>query len=89
MRGSVFGGWDSDPTNGHEALLPIKKAISDGDYRFALERCNEMIVQGSRYAGDCLKMKGQLHFLLKQLKEAQHVYESVLGKKPVVWGARF
>jgi len=69
----------------HEALLPIKKCISSGDYRKALELCNEMISSGSRYAGDCLKMKGQLHFLLKQMKEAQQVYDSVLGKKPLVW----
>ncbi len=44
-----------------------------------------MIRAGHRYSADCLKMKGQLHFLLKQLKEAQQVYESVLGKKPVIW----
>lgn len=69
----------------HEALLPIKKAISDGDYRKALDLCNEMIANQSKYSADCLKMKGQLHFLLKQLKEAQSLYESVLGKKPVMW----
>ena len=69
----------------HQALLHIKKHISKGDYRHALEECNEMILKGSRYAPDCLKMKGQLHFLLKQLKEAQQVYESILDKKPVTW----
>ncbi|WP_028884964.1 tetratricopeptide repeat-containing response regulator [Teredinibacter turnerae] len=69
----------------HETLLPIKKFISDGDYRAALDTCNQMIADNSRYAGDCLKIKGQLHFLLKQLKEAQKLYESVLGKKPLVW----
>ena len=69
----------------HQALLHIKKSISNGDYRRALEQCNEMIVAGSRYAMDCLKMKGQLHFLLKQLNEAATVYQSILGKKPVVW----
>ncbi len=69
----------------HEALLHIKQAVSKGDYQKALEYCNEMIRAGHRYAGDCLKIKGQLHFLLKQLKEAQKLYESVLGKKPVVW----
>ena len=69
----------------HQALLHIKKSISNGDYRHALEQCNEMIVAGSRYAMDCLKMKGQLHFLLKQLNEAATVYQSILGKKPVVW----
>lgn len=69
----------------HEALIHIKRAISKGNYKQALEYCNEMIAEGHRYAGDCLKMKGQLHFLLKQLKEATQVYESVLGKKPVVW----
>ncbi len=69
----------------HEALLPIKKCISDGDYQGALKGCNEMISQGSRYAADCIKMKGQLLFLLRQLKEAQDLYESVLDKKPLVW----
>ena len=69
----------------HEALLHIKRCISKGDYRKALEHCNDMIASHSRYAGDCIKMKGHLHFLLKQLKEAQTVYESVLDKKPVVW----
>ncbi len=69
----------------HEALIHIKKAISTGDYRKALEYCNDIISSHSKYAGDCLKMKGQLHFLLKQLKEAQAVYESILSKKPVVW----
>lgn len=69
----------------HEALLHIKKFISDGDYKAALQGCNELISGGSRYSADCLKMKGQLHFLLKQLKEAMSLYESVLGHKPVVW----
>ena len=69
----------------HEALLHIKRSITKGDYRQALDDCNDMIANGSRYAGDCLKMKGQLHFLLKQLKEAQNVYESILDKKPVAW----
>jgi len=69
----------------HQALLHIKKAISDGDYRKGLEYCNQMIKDGSKYASAVLKIKGQLHFLLKQLNEAKSVYESVLGKKPVVW----
>ncbi|SMF54939.1 CheY chemotaxis protein or a CheY-like REC (receiver) domain [Alteromonadaceae bacterium Bs31] len=69
----------------HEALLHIKRHISDGKYQQALESCNEMIKEGSRYSSDCLKMKGQLHFLLKQLKEARQLYESVLSKKPVIW----
>ncbi len=69
----------------HQALLHIKKSISDGDYRKALEYCNQMLAEGTRYATAVLKIKGQLHFLLKQLKEAQSLYESVLGKKPVVW----
>lgn len=69
----------------HETLLPIKKSISEGDYRSALDSCNEMIASGSRYSADCLKIKGQLHFLLKQLKDAQKLYNSILGKKPVIW----
>ena len=69
----------------HEALIHIKRNISDGEYQQALNSCNELIGQGSRYAADCLKMKGQLHFLLKQLKEAKQMYESVLSKKPMVW----
>lgn len=69
----------------HHALLHIKQAISDGDYRKALDYCNKMIKEGSKYSSAVLKMKGQLHFLLKQLNEAKDLYESVLGKKPVVW----
>lgn len=69
----------------HEALLPIKKAISDGDYKKALQECNDMIKSGTRYATDCIKMKGQLLFLLKNLQEAKQLYESVLDKKPLVW----
>lgn len=69
----------------HQALIHIKRSISKGDYKKALNYCNEMIADGHRYATECLKMKGQLHFLLKQLKEAQSLYDSVLGKKPVVW----
>lgn len=69
----------------HQALLHIKKSISAGDYRKALESCNEMISNGTRYGSAVLKIKAQLHFLLKQLKEAKQVYESVLNKKPVVW----
>ena len=69
----------------HESLLHIKKAISEGDYRHALDYCNEIISSHNKYSADCLKIKGQLHFLLKQLKEAQSLYESVLGKKPVMW----
>jgi CheY-like chemotaxis protein len=69
----------------HEALLPIKQAISDGDYRRALEGCNEFISKGHKYAPDCIKMKGQLLFLLRQLKEAHELYESVISNKPLVW----
>ncbi|WP_096085185.1 tetratricopeptide repeat-containing response regulator [Agaribacterium haliotis] len=69
----------------HQALLHIKKAISDGDYRQALQYCNDAIKEGTRYGTAILKIKGQLHFLLKQLKEAESVYESILSKKPVVW----
>ena len=69
----------------HEAMIHIKTAISKGKYQDALDFCNEMIRTGSRYSPDCLKMKGQLHFLLKQMKEAQQIYESVLDKKPVMW----
>ncbi|MCR6652812.1 MAG: tetratricopeptide repeat protein [Cellvibrionaceae bacterium] len=69
----------------HEALLHIKKAISDGNYQRAVDACNEMIRSQSRYANDCLKMKAQLLFLLRQLAEAKQLYESVLDKKPVVW----
>ncbi|WP_370980836.1 tetratricopeptide repeat protein [Agaribacterium sp. ZY112] len=69
----------------HQALLHIKKCISDGNYKQALQYCNDAIKEGTRYATAILKIKGQLHFLLKQLKEAQQLYESVLGKKPVVW----
>ena len=69
----------------HEALLPVKKCISEGNYQGALDGCNELIAQGSRYTAECIKMKGQLLFLLRQLKEAQDLYESVLDKKPLVW----
>lgn len=69
----------------HEALLPIKTCISTGNYAGALEKCNTLIKDGSRYAPDCIKMKGQLLFLLRQLKEAKSLYESVLDKKPLIW----
>lgn len=69
----------------HQALLHIKKCIADGDYRQALDQCNDMLAEGTRYGTAVLKMKAQLHFLLKQLTEARNVYESVLSRKPVVW----
>lgn len=69
----------------HQALLHIKKYISEGNYKKALDYSNQMLTEGTRYAPAVLKIKGQLHFLLKQLKEAKSLYESVLDKKPVVW----
>lgn len=69
----------------HEALLFIKSSIADGNYRKALEDCNSMIKSGSRYAKDCIKMKGQLLFLLRDLKQAKALYSNVLDKKPMVW----
>ncbi len=69
----------------HQALIHIKKSIAEGDYRTALEQCNRMLAEGTRYGTAVLKIKGQLHFLLKQLQEAKQVYESVLSKKPLVW----
>jgi DNA-binding response OmpR family regulator/lipopolysaccharide biosynthesis regulator YciM len=69
----------------HQALLHIKKAISDGEHKKALEYCNQMITEGTRYATAVIKLKGQLHFLLKQLNEAKKLYSSVLAKQPVVW----
>jgi tetratricopeptide (TPR) repeat protein len=69
----------------HEALLHIKKAISEGNYQKAVDSCNDMINARSRYSNDCIKMKAQLLFLLRQLAEAKQLYESVLDKKPLVW----
>jgi CheY-like chemotaxis protein len=69
----------------HEALLHIKQAIADGNYRKALDSCNEMIASGSRYLKECVKMKGQLLFLLRELKEAKALYQSILDKQPIVW----
>ena len=69
----------------HQALLHVKRAVSDGNYEKALVFCDEMITNGTRYGTAVLKIKAQLHFLLKQLTEAKKVYESVLGRKPVVW----
>lgn len=69
----------------HEALLDIKGAISKSDYYLALEICTKMINEGHRYAADCLKIKGKLHFLLNQQEEAKKVYSSVVEKKPVIW----
>lgn len=69
----------------HDALLHIKKAISEGNYQRAVDFCNDLIRSHSRYANDCIKMKGQLLFLLRQLVEAKQLYESVLDKKPLVW----
>ena len=69
----------------HEALLHIKKCISDGDYKKALEYCNQMLKEGTKYTTAVIKIKGQLHFLLKQLVEAKDIYEKVLSNKPVVW----
>ncbi len=69
----------------HEALIEIKEQISDGDYKGALKMCNDMIAAGSRYSHDILKIKAQLHFILKQLSEALKVYKGVVTKKPLVW----
>ncbi len=69
----------------HEALLHIKTAISEGDYRRALDGCNDFIKHGHKFAPDCIKMKGQLLFLLRQLKEAHELYDSILEKKPLIW----
>lgn len=69
----------------HEALLPIKRCISDSHYQKALDICDEMISKGSRYASDCIKMKGQLLFLLAKYPETVALYKSILSKKPIVW----
>lgn len=69
----------------HQALLHIKRAIAKNKHKLALDYCNEMILEGHRFSLDCLKIKGQLHFLLQQLREAKEVYESVLNNKPRVW----
>ncbi len=69
----------------HEALIHIKKCISEGDYRKALEYCNQMLKEGTKYTTAVIKIKGQLHFLLKQLVDAKSLYEKVLSNKPVVW----
>ena len=69
----------------HQALLPIKKAISDSDYQKALEICDDMINEGGRYNTECVKMKGQLHFMLGEFEHAKTLFESVLSRKPLVW----
>ncbi|MDZ7923899.1 MAG: response regulator [Marinagarivorans sp.] len=69
----------------HEALIHIKQAIADGNHRKALELCDDMIASGSRYAKECIKMKGQLLFLLNELQESKALYQNILNQKPMVW----
>lgn len=69
----------------HENLMPIKQAISNGDYQEAVRVCDLKIRQGSRYAADCIKMKGQLLLLLGQYEQAKALYDTVLAKKPLIW----
>lgn len=69
----------------HQALLHIKRSISLGNPNKALEQCIEMIDSRSRYSMDCLKIKAQLHYLLKQFNGAIAIYQSVLMHKSLVW----
>jgi len=69
----------------HQALLHIKRSISLANHNRALEQCTDMIDSRSRYAMDCLKIKAQLHFLLKQFNASVAIYQSVLMHKPLIW----
>lgn len=69
----------------HQALLHIKRSISLGNPYKALAQCIEMIDSRNRYAMDCLKIKAQLHYLLKQFNESIAIYQSVLIHKPLIW----
>ena len=69
----------------HQALLHIKRSISMNHHDKALEQCREMIDSRSRYAMDCLKIKAQLHYALKQFNDAISIYQSVLTHKPLIW----
>lgn len=69
----------------HQFLLPVKHLIAKSEYQLALNRCNELMAQESRYVYDCLKLKAQLHFMLEQYSESQDIYLSVTNRKPLVW----
>lgn len=69
----------------HDALLPIKEAVSEKKCELAIKLCDEMIETDSRYAADCLKIKAHMHFLLNELDEAQNLYKEALSDRKQTW----
>ncbi len=69
----------------HQALYEIKQAIDNRDYRGGLALCDKLMGEQQRYAGDCLRIKAQLHYLLGEYPQAEKIYRHALALKPYIW----
>ena len=69
----------------HEALYGIKKAIDRKQYKEAVEQCEKVIAEESRYESICRNMQAELYQRLKKFDKAREIYEKVLEDSPAVW----
>lgn len=69
----------------HEALYEIKKAIDRKKYKDAVELCEKVISEESRYESICRNTQAELYQRLKEFDKARAIYEKVLEDSPAVW----
>ena len=68
-----------------EALRPIYNTLDEGDYKKALDQCDDHISKGTRYKNWALKTKCSIFQKLARWSSAQEIYESVLAERPLFW----
>lgn len=70
------------------ALAPIYRHMTDkGDPALAIEACDQLLAEKSRYSLDILRIKGDLLLNLGRNTEALELYENVLQQRETPWSA--
>lgn len=69
------------------ALAPIYQHMADkSNPAQALEACDKLLAEKSRYSVDILRLKGELLMELGRYQEALALYESILQQRQTPWG---
>ncbi len=68
-----------------DELKNINAAIDEGNYKKALDACDEKLASGTRYKLACLKTKAWLLTKLGEVEVAKQLYRSILEKQQANW----
>jgi DNA-binding NarL/FixJ family response regulator/Tfp pilus assembly protein PilF len=68
-------------------FLPTYQLIGQGKTREAIRSCIDAENAHPRHATDFVRLRAELHASLHEYPEAEHLYNAMLGAKPVGWAS--